>query len=103
MANNFKCNCGKEYAISSYRMVMGNSGSQYKNKQGQILKCDGCGKNLIEIQKDFGVPMIGTFSGMSSEQKKEVLKKRSSIHFNRELKDRQEQMHKDTFNQLIGK
>jgi hypothetical protein len=43
---------------------------------------------------------LSKFSGKSTtgEQKKDMLKKRATVHFNKEIKERKHQMWKDTFN-----
>lgn len=104
MENNFICDCGEETFIPSYRMIVKVSGNIYKDKSGNELLCK-CGKKLKEkqIDKEFGVPLFGKFSSMTSEQKREVLKKRSSEHFQKDLSEKREQMHKDTFNPMLGK
>lgn len=104
MENNFKCDCGKEFNISDYRILINKDGKSFYDKKSNLkLTCE-CGKLLNELNnKDFGVPMFGRFNSMNSKEKHDLLKKRSSKHFNKELKEKQTEMHKETFNPLLGK
>lgn len=108
MENNFKCknpDCKAEHKIPKFNIVFKSSGNVYKDRQGNEIKCN-CGSKLEEIPANpstIGVPSFGKFASMSTEEKKEALKKRSSEHFNREVREVQDQMHKDTFNNFLGK
>lgn len=95
----YKCNnpdCpdyGKEeyYASESFRFRDG-------KLVGEHAECHKCGKLREEINPNKDIPLseknvgINFFNGMSSEQKREALKKRSHAHFNKEIKERKEGM-----------
>jgi hypothetical protein len=99
--SNFKClNCDKEYHITNFIISQGNSKISYKTKNHKILTCE-CGEELKSIEKPFsGIPFFGKVSSMSLQDKQKELKKRSSQHFNKEIKEKQHEMHKETINSM---
>lgn len=108
MANNFKCSkCGKEYFVIKHSTSIIDGNIVNKGSNGEILICENedCLKNpLSSISKfDGGVPFFGKVASMSKEDKQNLLKKRSKEHFNKEIKEKQHEMHREMKNGLLGK
>lgn len=63
---------------------------------GEHSQCPKCGVEREEVNLNKDIPLseknigISLFSGMSKEQKQEVLKKRSHAHFKKEVEERKE-------------
>jgi hypothetical protein len=63
---------------------------------GKNCLCPRCGQLRKEINPNEEIPLseknieVNFFAGMSVEQKREVLKKRSHEHFNKAIKERKE-------------
>lgn len=56
------------------------------------LKCDNCKKQMVV---KIGVPQIAKIASMSKGEKRAAMSKRSKDHFQREIKENAQQMHKD--------
>lgn len=76
------------------------SSETYKLKDGYLVGvnslCPICGQIREEINPNKSIPLskknisISLYNGMSIEQKREVLKKRSHEHFKKEVEERKE-------------
>ena len=81
--------CGVEEELTKEIFVFRNG-----HLVGQNCPCPKCGKEREEINPAKDIPLseknieIAQFSGMSMEQKREALKKRSREHFQKEIKER---------------
>lgn len=77
---------GVEFHAFNYRLSYINGEIIYRDNGGRLLKCPGCTcttpslSHIEEESVDFSTINIGKFSSMSSEQKKESLKQRASMH-----------------------
>ena len=101
--DNFYCKeCGKTKFLSRHKTKVHTDG-KLKNvdEYGGLIICE-CGQEMFHIPKD-GVPMFAKVNSMNIEDKRKILKKRSSEHFNKEIKEKQHYMHEDMKNQLLGK
>lgn len=92
ICNNPKCSkfAVKEfYSSEVYRFIDG-------RLLGENAVCPVCGKIREEVSPNSDIPLseknvgISLYNGMSVEQKREVLKKRSHEHFKKEIKERKE-------------
>lgn len=74
-----------EYFKNTYKFVDG-------NLQSNNAKCPKCGSVRTEINPNSDIPLteknieIGKYSSASSTDKKEILKKRSHEHYEKEIK-----------------
>lgn len=65
---------------------------------GKNAICPHCGKERKEVNANDNVPLseknigVNLFQGMSTEQKREALRKRSHQHFKKEIKERKDGM-----------
>lgn len=63
---------------------------------GKRSYCPKCGKEREEINPNKDIPLseknihVDLYSGMTMEQKREILKKRSHDHFKKEIKERKD-------------
>lgn len=72
----------------------------YRNGKfvGVNCRCPKCGQERKEINLDADVPLsqknigLNRINSMSVEQRREILKKRSHDHFNKEIKERKEHL-----------
>ena len=64
-------------------------------------KCPLCKKDCFEIfPEEVNAPAIGKFTNASPAERHAILKKRSSEHFNKEIKERKHQMHVDMYRNM---
>jgi hypothetical protein len=82
MSNNFKCiDCDNYFFIPNYYYKINAKDGQVEwyDKYDRI-KCNKCNsKNIQSLSKQgYGAPFIGKFRGMTSFEKKQVLKKRAA-------------------------
>ena len=103
--NNFKCKkCGKEFYINKHSVAVKDGNIINKDSYGNEIKCDVDGEPLQTISKFSGeAPMFAKVGSMSPDEKKDVLKKRSSAHFQKEIKEQAHEMDRAMKNQLLGK
>lgn len=74
----------------------------FKYKGGRLVgehcNCPVCGKEREEVNPNIDVPLsekgvnIGQYSSMSATERRESLRKRSHEHFNKEIKERRDDM-----------
>jgi transcription elongation factor Elf1 len=83
MENNIRCKeCGHEFFVSKY--CIGSKGL-YESRSKVPLLCPECGGDVELIMAEtVSIPNINRFNSMSDQQKKEVLRKRSKAHFDRD-------------------
>jgi DNA-directed RNA polymerase subunit RPC12/RpoP len=91
MENNLKCNdCGEEFFLPSFYITAPMGITTFKDKSsGKKIMCPKCQEsNISQIKKEGDYNChFGKFGSLSSEQKKEVLKKRSSKHTPKAMKE----------------
>ncbi len=101
--------CEKIHNIGLFSVAIVNGEKQYRcyrSKEQLICDCDAKGiLKSVDVPIDYGSKSIsiGTFNSMSIEQKQDLLKKRSSAHFQREIKESKHEMLKATVKQMTGK
>lgn len=88
--------CSK-YGVEEYYVS-----ETFKYQDGRLVGshavCPSCGKERKEVNPNKDVPLseknigVNLFQGMSTEQKREALRKRSHQHFNKEIKERKDGM-----------
>lgn len=112
--------CDKDGAIFNEPGVCKICGNELKESQPTYIKksCNSCGENfeataekyvelkdkcpicfgsLEQKQVYFNVPYIGKYSSASTEEKREILKKRSKDHFKKNIEDKFHQMNKPDY------
>lgn len=100
---NFECDCGKQVFIPTHKSVLVGTEFIYKDNYGKELLCE-CGNKLKSLSQFTGeLPYFGKVGSMNTEEKRNMLKKRSSDHFNREIKEKKHEMERDMKNNLLGK
>lgn len=92
MANNFKCECGKEIFVPKYTTLIKEGKSVYKVDNRELL-CE-CGKSMSYIEKEgpIGIPMFGKFASASREDKAKMLKERSKKDFKKNIESQRQEM-----------
>lgn len=89
---NFRCpQTGEEFFISRFVIMKGKYYEKIGNNIGkELVNSDGVPLELIEIEVDWSdgkLPHIGTGKGSAGKQKlQKMLKKRSNLHFQKEVK-----------------
>jgi hypothetical protein len=76
---NFNCNaCKVQFFVPTFRSYIG---GKFSLKNGNPIKCE-CGSASVSIiDKPFeGIPALGKFTMLSSDDRKKSLKKRSADH-----------------------
>lgn len=102
ICNNPKCpNYGKKEYFSS---------ETFKYHDGRVvgehIQCPKCGLERENINPNKDIPLseknigIGLFAGMSKEQKREVLKKRSHEHFKKNIEEQKEGLISRAINEM---
>lgn len=89
---NFKCpTCEKEHSHGTYTL---RGDGFFYNKWKEKLVCDCKEKSPLISTKEWdgGVPAFGKFASASQEDKAKILKKRSTEHFNKEVKERRNEL-----------
>ena len=92
---------GKEVYLSSETFRFRNG-----NLVGEHAECPTCGKLREEINPNKDIPLseknisINLYDGMSMEQKREVLKKRSRQHYDKEIKERKTELLNKAVNEM---
>lgn len=89
---NYKCECGNvQEEIHSYKLVTND-----ENDFAFTLICSSCGKKGL-MKRLISVPNFGKYSSASTEEKREILKKRSKDHFKKNIEDKFHQMNKPDY------
>lgn len=82
---NFKCNnttCDKEKTVPEYSFKIENEVKVYLDKWKKPIVCNSCGAIMVPIPKeqDYSSVGISKIATMTMDQKKAMMKKRSSDH-----------------------
>lgn len=95
-------NVEDEYVSESYVCVKG-------ELIGKHRECPHCGKERKEINPAEQIPLsqknlsFNFFNGMSKENQKEILRKRSHEHFKKEIKERKDSLLNQAMSEMRGK
>lgn len=95
MSNNFKCpNCNTEHYIPEF--IVMTSGKYVHKKTKKDIVCLNCNTNLKYTAIKRGIPTIGS----NKQEQKDLIKKRAKNHYNKEIKERKYEMHKQSIDSL---
>lgn len=85
--------CKHEFAISKYRIYV----DRITDSRNKNVCCPKCNSHQIKVTATDKMPdvSIGRFNSMSNEEKRSLLKKRSSTHFQKEIKEKKEFMNRN--------
>lgn len=87
----FNCKkCKTEYEILSYSIILKNEIIKYvDSKTKTVFNCKKCKTELLKVEEKIEgfCTNFGKFNSSSIEDKKNILKKRSSDHFKKEIKE----------------
>ena len=90
------CGVPFEYSRNTYRMIDG----RLVSNNAACPKCGELRKEVNDGDVDLRSMNIGRYSGSSMEDKREILKKRSHDHFNKEIKEYKENQLHEAMNQF---
>ena len=95
--------CGVEEYLST---------EHFKMKDGHLVgehaACPACGYERVEVNPNDNIPLsekniyAGRYSSASAEEKREILKKRSHDHFNKEVKERKDYLMNKAMTEMKG-